>query len=276
MRDISPAILEAYNCPDPLEKARLAQELYTDLCNQAYSYAAPIDIGLRPGRPDKPELLAPRFVPRRRITKASTGRIALLHAIAHIELNAIDLSLDIAVRYADYRLPFDFVWDWMSVASDEGRHFTLLHHRLNDLGSEYGALPAHDGLWEAAVKTASDLAGRLAIAPLVLEARGLDVTPQLITKMREVEDHASAEILEVIMHDEVGHVGTGKRWFDYVCGCERRDPISSWQSLVRHYFNGALKPPFNVPARTAAKFSSAFYGPLAAEQARKDAANQHP
>ena len=274
MRDISPAILAAFTCPDPLEKAQLAQEIYTDLCAQAYDHATPIDIGLRPGRPDSPELLAPRFVPKRRITKASTGRIALLHAIAHIELNAIDLSLDIAVRYADYRLPFDFVRDWMSVASDEGRHFTLLHHRLKDLGSHYGALSAHDGLWEAAVKTAPDLAGRLAIAPLVLEARGLDVTPQLITKMREVEDHASAEILEVIMHDEVGHVGTGKRWFDYVCGCERRDPISSWQSLVKQYFNGALKPPFNVPARTAAKFSSAFYGPLAAEQARKEAANR--
>ena len=274
MRDISPAILAAYTCPDPLEKAQLAQKIYIDLCAQAYDHAAPIDIGLRPSRPNKPELLAPRFMPRRRITKASAGRIALLHAIAHIELNAIDLSLDIAVRYADYRLPFDFVRDWMSVASDEGRHFTLLHHRLKDLGSHYGALSAHDGLWEAAVKTAPDLAGRLAIAPLVLEARGLDVTPQLITKMREVEDHASAEILEVIMHDEVGHVGTGKRWFDYVCGCERRDPISSWQSLVKQYFNGALKPPFNVPARTAAKFSSAFYGPLATEQAKKEAANR--
>ena len=269
MPDISPAILAAYACTDPLEKARLASKIYADLSDGLYSHAAPIAIDLRPGRPDKPELLAPRFVPRRRISKGKTGRIALLHAIAHIELNAIDLSLDIAVRYTEYGLPFDFVRDWMSVASDEARHFTLLHHRLEALGSFYGALPAHDGLWEAAVKTASDLAGRLAIAPLVLEARGLDVTLQLIDKMREVEDEDSAKILEIIMTDEVGHVGTGKRWFDYVCGCERRDPISSWQSLVRQYFNGALKPPFNIPARTAAQFSSAFYGPLAAEQARE-------
>ena len=274
MPDISPAILAAYNCPDPMEKAQLAAQAYNDLKKGHYDHAAPIDIGLRPGRPDKPELLAPRFVPRRRISKGKTGRIALLHAIAHIELNAIDLSLDIAVRYAKYGLPFAFVEDWLSVASDEARHFTLLQHRLEKLGSFYGALPAHDGLWEAAVKTASDLAGRLAIAPLVLEARGLDVTPQLIDKMREVEDDASAEILEIIMHDEIGHVGTGKRWFDYVCGCERRDPISSWQNLVRHYFNGALKPPFNIPARTAARFSSAFYGPLAAEQAREERARE--
>lgn len=268
MQDISPAIAEAYSCKDPLQKAQLTSVIYKKLKCGTYTLAKPISIGLRPGRPAHPQLMAPRFVPKRRITRGASGRIALLHAIAHIELNAIDLSLDIAVRYANYSLPFDFVKDWLSVANDEARHFTLLQSRLAALGSFYGALPAHDGLWEAAIKTADDLAGRLAIAPLVLEARGLDVTPQLIEKMQQVEDHASAEILEIIMQEEVGHVATGKRWFDYVCGCERRDPISSWQHLVKKYFNGALKPPFNIPARRAAKFSSAFYGPLAAEQAK--------
>ena len=140
----------------------------------------------------------------------------------------------------------------------------LLSDRLESLDSFYGALPAHDGLWEAALATRDDLAGRLAIAPLVLEARGLDVTPQLIDKVKSVGDEASAEILQTIMEDEVGHVATGKRWFDFVCGCERRDPISSWQGLVRHYFKGDLKPPFNIEARKAARFSAAFYGPLAA------------
>ena len=140
----------------------------------------------------------------------------------------------------------------------------LISDRLESLDSFYGALPAHDGLWEAALATRDDLAGRLAIAPLVLEARGLDVTPQLIDKVKSVGDKTSAEILQIIMEDEVGHVATGKRWFDFVCGCERRDPISSWQGLVKHYFKGDLKPPFNIEARKAARFSAAFYGPLAA------------
>ena len=167
------------------------------------------------------------------------------------------------VRYAQAKLPYDFVLDWLSVAADEGRHFTLLADRLETLDSHYGALYAHDGLWEAALKTKDDLPGRLAIAPMVLEARGLDVTPQLIAKMKGVEDDASADILQIIMTDEVGHVAIGKKWFDYVCGCERLDPISTWQQLVTRYFRGELKPPFNIDARKAARFSAAFYSPLA-------------
>ncbi len=266
MADITPHLILAFNTADPLEKARITTQIFADLNAGQFDHADASHIPLRPGRPDKPELLAPRHVPKRRISSLPAGRIALLHALAHIELNAIDLSLDIAVRYHHYALPFDFIKDWLSVAADESRHFTLLSERLNQLGSFYGALPAHDGLWEAALKTADDLLGRLAIAPLVLEARGLDVTPQLIDKMQQVGDHLSADILQVIMRDEIGHVATGKKWFDFVAGCERLDPISSWQSLVKRYFNGALKPPFNVSARNAARFSSAFYGPLAAEQ----------
>ncbi len=268
MSDISPAIITAYNCADPQLKARQTASLFDSLQGGQYDHAGPAWLADRPGRPEHPELLAPRYVPRRRITRNRTGRIALLHALAHIELNAIDLALDIAVRFHSYGLPFDFVRDWLSVASDESRHFLLLSDRLRALDSFYGALPAHDGLWEAAVKTSDDLLGRLAIAPLVLEARGLDVTPQLIEKMQAVDDDLSAGILSVIMQDEIGHVAMGKKWFDYVCGCERLDPVSSWQQLVRRYFNGVLKPPFNIPARTAARFSAAFYGPLAAEQAR--------
>lgn len=264
MTDIGPFLLDAFSCADTKLKAAKARALFSDLGNGVYDRVLPHPFPNRPGRPDRPELLAPRHVPRRRITTGKTGRIALLHAIAHIELNAIDLALDMAGRYAAYGLPFDFVRDWLSVANDEAKHFMLLSDRLESLDSFYGALPAHDGLWEAALATRDDLAGRLAIAPLVLEARGLDVTPQLIDKVNSAGDEDSAAILQIIMEDEVGHVATGKRWFDFVCGCERRDPISSWQGLVRHYFKGDLKPPFNIKARTAARFSAAFYGPLAA------------
>ena len=264
MSNIGPNLLEAFSCSDAKQKAELTRGLFKGVNDGQYSRMLPCFFPDRPGRPDTPKLLAPKHVPRRRISTGRKGRIALLHAIAHIELNAIDLALDMAGRYTAYGLPFDFIRDWLSVANDEAKHFILLSDRLESLESFYGALHAHDGLWEAALATRDDLAGRLAIAPLVLEARGLDVTPQLIDKVKLAGDKASAEILQIIMEDEVGHVATGKRWFDYVCGCERRDPISSWQSLVRHYFKGDLKTPFNIEARTAAKFSAAFYGPLAA------------
>ncbi|MGB1864482.1 MAG: ferritin-like domain-containing protein [Candidatus Puniceispirillum sp.] len=216
----------------------------------------------RPGRPLLPELRPPRDVPKRRITGGVAGRVALIHAIAHIELNAIDLALDMACRYTDQSLPRDFYHDWLSVADDEARHFLMLNDRLALLDAQYGDLPAHDGLWQAAQETAHDFMGRLAVVPMVLEARGLDVTPTMINKLNDVGDHESATALGIIMHDEVGHVLIGKRWFDYVCGMHRRDPVSSWHMLVKRYFKGPLKPPFNIEAREAAHFSAAFYGPL--------------
>ncbi len=263
MADAAADILDALSCRDPLEKARKTRAIYARFCDGFYHLVSPTEVPLRPGRPDKPDLMAPRFVPKRRISRGVAGRVALLHALAHIELNAIDLSLDMAVRYQHHKLPLDFTRDWLSVADDEARHFTLLQHRLLSLDSSYGALPAHDGLWQAAEETKDDLLGRLAIAPLVLEARGLDVTPILLEKFNAAEDSQSAEILEIIMHDEVGHVATGKRWFDYQCGMERLDPISTWQGLVGKYFHGQLKPPFNISARKAARFSAAFYQPIA-------------
>ena len=260
---LSQAVIDAYDTQDARQKAIKAQHIFAHITDVGPMAVAVVPTRDRPGRPALPALKAPKDVPRRRITQAPHGRIALLHAIAHIELNAIDLALDMVARYAHYHLPFDFAKDWLSVANDEGKHFLLLADRLEALGSFYGELNAHDGLWEAAIQTKDDLLGRLAIAPLVLEARGLDVTPQLIEKMTSVDDRLSADILHIIMTDEVGHVATGKRWFDYMCGCERRDPVSTWQTLVKRYFKGDLKPPFNIDARNAARFSAAFYGPLA-------------
>lgn len=216
----------------------------------------------RPGRPDKPELVAPRLVKKRSLNSQS-GRIALLHALAHIELNAIDLALDIVARFATARVPQSFFDGWMQVAFEEAKHFDLLRSRLGSLDAAYGNLPAHDGLWQAATETSNDLNARLAIVPLVLEARGLDITPSLIAKMQEVGDLESAAILEVIYTDEKKHVAIGAKWFRFFCARDRIDPTSRFQELVRSNFRGQLKPPFNERARAAAGMTPAFFRSLA-------------
>ena len=216
----------------------------------------------RPARPELPPLRPPRDVPKRKINRGTAGRIALLHAIAHIELNAIDLAFDIVARFSGESLPKAFIDDWISVAGDECRHFLMLSERLTSLGGAYGDLPAHDGLWQAAMETAHDLAARLAVVPLVLEARGLDVTPGMIARLRAVEDDDSADMLQIIFEEEITHVAAGKRWFDHVAGERDVDPVALWRDLVRRYFRGGIKPPFNVEARAAAGFPAAFYGSL--------------
>jgi len=219
----------------------------------------------RPARPPRPELKRPGEVPKRKINRGTAGRGALLHALAHIELNAIDLAVDIVARFAGADLPRGFFDDWLKVADEEGKHFLLLAGRLDDLGLAYGDLPAHDGLWQAAEETAHDLLARLAVVPLVLEARGLDVTPAMIAKLKQVDDHESAAVLQTIYEEEVGHVAIGKRWFDHVCRQRGLAPRPTWQSLVRRHFKGQLKPPFNDAARDAAGFPSDFYETLVAE-----------
>lgn len=216
----------------------------------------------RPGRPAQPVLVPPGAVPRRKITAAAAGRVALLHALAHIELNAIDLAWDIVARFGPAQ-PASFADDWVGVALEEALHFSLLAGRLAALGARYGDLPAHDGLWQAAEATADDLAARLAVVPLVLEARGLDVTPPMIARLEAVGDHESAAALRRIHRDEIGHVATGKRWFDRVCAASGRDPRSHWQALVRARFRGSLKEPFDEPARAKAGLAADWYRPLA-------------
>ncbi len=222
----------------------------------------------RPARPDRPELVAPGQVPRRRLS-SDAGRVALLHAVAHIEFNAIDLALDMVARFSgDADIAdadrYDFVDDWLSVAADEARHFGLIQDRLSAFGATYGDLPAHDGLWSAAMSTAHDLGARLAVAPMVLEARGLDVTPGMIAKLRAAGDEASAGVLQIIYEEEVGHVAAGRRWFERVCASRNEDCVTAFHRHVRTSFAGALKPPFNISARSAAGLSTAYFEPLAA------------
>ena len=217
----------------------------------------------RPARPAKPDLKRPGDMPRRRINRGTAGRFALLHALAHIELNAIDLACDIVARFPEEDLPAAFYDDWLRVAEEEAKHFLLLEERLGELGGRYGDLPAHDGLWQAAEDTAGDLLARLAVVPLVLEARGLDVTPAMIAKLKAVDDHCSAAVLEIIYRDEVGHVAIGKRWFDHLCKRDGSAPRETWQRLVRRHFKGQLKPPFNEDARQQANLPPDFYTALA-------------
>lgn len=250
---------------DTRAKARLGRAAVADWRAgriAAIGHAAPPD---RPGRPDSPELRPAREVPKRKIGPEPRGRIALLHALAHIELNAIDLSWDMVARYTGHDLPRGFFDDWTKVADDESKHFLMIADRLEALGSSYGALAAHDGLWDAATVTAHDLLARLSVVPLVLEARGLDVTPAMIEKMREVGDDPSADILQVIFDDEITHVAVGKRWFDHVCDARGLPRIETWQHIVRTHFRGGVKPPFNIPARELAGFAAAFYVPLGEE-----------
>jgi uncharacterized ferritin-like protein (DUF455 family) len=216
----------------------------------------------RPARPAWPELKAPRDMKRRRGGGSAQNRIALLHAIAHIELNAIDLAWDLIARFASPDLPRQFFDDWITVADEEATHHALVVARLHELGACYGNLPAPDGLWEAAQVTAHDLLARLAVVPLVLEARGLDVTPDMIDRLTRFGDAPSAKVLQVIYDEEITHVATGQRWFRWECTRRGLEPVAAYRDLVARYYGGALKPPFNHAARAAAGFEPAFYEAL--------------
>ncbi len=222
----------------------------------------------RPARPAAPALLAPRDMPRRRPGTA-TGRIALLHAVAHIELNAVDLHWDIIARFTDTKMPMGFYDDWVKAADEEARHFNLICDCLDALGSHYGALPAHAGMWRAAEDTAGDLLGRLAVVPMVLEARGLDVTPGMIEIFRKADDTQAQEALSVIYAEEVAHVAYGSKWFHFLCGRQDIDPKDVFHDLLRRYFHGALKPPFNEEKRAEAGIPPDFYWPLADQTAQR-------
>jgi uncharacterized ferritin-like protein (DUF455 family) len=216
----------------------------------------------RPARPALPELLGPAQMPRRGKGGSERGRIALLHALAHIEFVAIDLAFDLIGRFAG-EFPRAFVDEWIGVGADEAMHFALLDRRLWALGSHYGAMPAHDGLWDAASATAHDSLARLAVVPMVLEARGLDVTPMTIDRFVAAGDEASARLLRRILADEIRHVRAGTRWFEFACSRKGFAPDSHWRSLVARYFRGVLKPPFNDSARESAGLTLNYYQSLA-------------
>lgn len=253
----------------PLEKVRLTRDYAAAWRDGLLSPEVPVPPPDRPARPDRPELKLPRDMPKRGRGGSAQNRIALLHALAHIELNAIDLAWDIVARFAHLGLPKGFTDDWVQVADDEARHFRMLETRLNALGSSYGDLPAHDGLWQAATETAHDLAARLAVVPMVLEARGLDVTPETVRRLRDFGDAESADLLQTIHDEEISHVAAGSRWFVHLCAGRGAEPVALWQELVGRHFRGGLKRPFNVTSRQLAGFGPEYYEPITPEIDRK-------
>ena len=206
-----------------------------------------------PGRPARPKLVPARDLPQRGIG-STEGRAAFVHAIAHIEFNAIDLAWDAVYRFRG--MPAKYYADWVSVANDESRHFVLLRNRLRELGHDYGDFDAHNGLWEMAEKTAHDGLARMALVPRVLEARGLDVTPGMITKLRNLGDIATVEILELILEEEVAHVAAGSHWYRWYCTREDREPRSTFRELLAKYAGPVLRGPFNHQARLLAGFDA--------------------
>lgn len=243
------AALGAYTEADPVAKAQTTRALA-----ELDVRAAPLpDLPEQPGRPAQPPLLPPGQVPRRKLG-STEGRVALVHAIAHIEFNAINLALDAALRFGD--MPNAYYADWISVAVDEARHFDLLCARLQQLGSDYGALPAHNGLWEMAEKTADDPLTRMALVPRVLEARGLDVTPGMIQRLKGVGDHETVAALEVILREEVRHVEIGSRWFRALCAQRELQPEATFMRLLAQHGVHLAAAQFNIDARRAAGFSA--------------------
>jgi uncharacterized ferritin-like protein (DUF455 family) len=258
MTSLAALAVEILLTPDAATKSKLTRALAAD-----WQQGRIPDIGsakppLRPARPDRPHLTPPAAMPRR--SKAGIkGRVALLHALAHIELNAIDLALDIIARFTDHDLPRAFYDDWVQVALDEADHFDALEEHLQRLGAAYGDLPAHDGLWQAAIKTSQDLMDRLALVPMTLEARGVDTTP---VSMRDLQRHGHGELvpaLQKILDDEIEHVAAGTKWFKYLCELGGLDPITTFRERLGAYFPKGPKPPFNESARLKAGQTPDYY-----------------
>ncbi|MDX2223014.1 MAG: ferritin-like domain-containing protein [Rhodospirillaceae bacterium] len=239
---------------DPWAKVALTRAAAAACANLPTGRAAPPD---RPARPARPELRRPGDMAKR--STGPKGRLALVHALAHIELNAIDLAWDIIARFAHDDLTRAFVDDWVGVAIEEAEHFFELDRLLKDWGGGYGDLPAHDGLWRAAAGTADDLLARLAIIPLTLEARGLDTTPETVARLRAAGEQAVADVLDVIYADEIKHLAVGMRWFDHLCRARGLDPAAAYRATLAARFSGRLKGPFNIPARAAGGMDRSFF-----------------
>lgn len=260
------------NTSNPEHKIELTAHLFSMFC-QMEQTSSPMMLGqglvnppAEPPRETSLEIIDPHKMPKGGNAGSLKSRITMLHALANIEQWAIDLAVDICVRFSGFQtqksadeLPRAFFYDWLKVANDEAKHFSLLRARLLELGSRFGALPVHHGLWESAMVTADDLRARISVIALVHEARGLDVNPMTIEKFRKAGDMESVKALEIIHHDEITHVTTGHRWLTWICQREETDPVEVFRSNVQKYFRGPIKGPFNVEARQQAGLDGRYY-----------------
>ncbi len=263
--------------PDELRRAALFWLAETDAAHKAAGVrslakvpmlaldakAALISSHSIPGRPERPRLVAPR-ARERRAMNTTTGRAALIHSLVHIEFNAINLALDAIWRFAD--MPRGYYLDWLRVADEEALHFTLLAEHLQGLGHGYGDFAGHDSLWEMVDRTRGDVLARMALVPRTMEARGLDAVPALRAKLAQAGDAKAAEILDLILTDEIGHVAIGNRWYAYLCKERKLDPLATYALLAREYRAPSLRGPFNLKARREAGFSEPELAALGAEE----------
>jgi uncharacterized ferritin-like protein (DUF455 family) len=255
MLNIFECARETIAAADPDCKRLLTRQAHQAWEANALDFSMPADgpdAIADPGRPARPPLVPPSQLHQRKLA-SEQGRAALLHALAHIEFNAINLAWDAVYRFRD--MPQDYYTDWLGVAADEARHFALLRERLRDLGYDYGDFPAHDGLWDMAVRTSHDILVRMALVPRVLEARGLDVTPSMISRLQQLGDMESARILDTILQDEIGHVAAGSRWFNHLCRERGLEPLETFRQLLDEFLPGRVRSPLNVEARTRAGFN---------------------
>ena len=249
----------AYQClclTDPAQKVAEVHQLEHIIKNQTYVLDTQECIQeeehLIPGRPKKPDLVNPLLV-KRRAMHTNEGRAIAIHALAHIEFNAINLALDAVWRFAN--MPKEYYLDWLKVASEEAKHFLLLNNHLSDLDFNYGDFPAHDSLWEMVEKTKTDVIARMALVPRTMEARGLDAVPMIRNRFEQIKDKKMVDILDTILHDEIGHVEVGNRWFHYLCEVHQLDSIETFQKLSIQYRAPTLRGPFNLTARKLAGFT---------------------
>jgi uncharacterized ferritin-like protein (DUF455 family) len=256
-KNLFDAVLDVLITHDATEKAHLTIDIYHQFHSDNLFISNPVYPPDYPNRPDKPDLLPVSQMPAR--SKGYKKKNILIHAIAHIELNAIDLACDMIARYSKDNLPHEFYKDWLKVAYDEARHFNLLNHYLVKNNSFYGAYPAHNSLWDTAFRTRDNLAARLAVVPMVLEARGLDITPKMITEFEKQNDTDIVTILTEIYNDEITHVAIGVKWFEYVTQKPITQAVTLFHDYLQEYFQGNLIPPFNVDARDKTLMPRPFY-----------------
>lgn len=262
MTTLAAAIRAALLESEPREKVMKTRALVRAWRKGQLDFAFGVDMPDEPGRPASPELLPPSRMPKRGRGGSERARIALWHSLAHIEFVAIDLALDMAGRFGA-EMGCQFVSDFLTVAADEAMHFALIERHLATMGARYGLLPAHGGLWDAARKTAHDVAARLAVVPMVLEARGLDVTPATLERVAASGDSRGAKILSRILDDEIVHVRYGSTHFIALADARGESAENLWKSLVARHFGGAIKPPFNDSARLEAGLPRSFYAGVA-------------
>lgn len=236
------------------QKIQQLDQLLADWSERSFDLSSgyPIERIADPGRPPQPELVPPKQLVRRRIG-SKEGHAALMHSIAHIEFNAVNLALDAIYRFQD--MPYEYYADWLGVAGEEAYHFQMVREHLAHLGYEYGDFPAHNGLWLTTYETDHDVLVRMALVPRTLEARGLDVTPPMIKKLRAIGDHRGVEILKILLRDEIGHVAVGTRWYRYLCQQRGLNPFDQFQAILNRFFHGDIRGPFNYEARIEAGFS---------------------